>query len=127
MYADVAKVVRCSERVNVNCHLTYSGIVGDNLIVGEGRAIDLSAQGVGISGNQAVEKGMRLTLCLAIPDGKTPLMIDEVRVVWVHGERFGVKSSLMHQRSRLRLDHFLLYKKLMMPDKTERVSLRVQL
>ncbi|MEQ1655386.1 MAG: PilZ domain-containing protein [Nitrospira sp.] len=127
MYADVAKEVRRSERVNVNCHLTYSGIVGDKLIVGEGTAIDLSAQGVGISGNQVVEAGMRLTLCLALPDGKTPLMIDEVRVVWVNGDRFGVESSLIDRRSRLRLDHFLLYKKLMMPDKTERVNLRVQL
>ena len=54
-------------------------------------------------------------------------MIDEVRVVWVNGDRFGVESSLIDRRSRLRLDHFLLYKKLMMPDKTERVNLRVQL
>ena len=127
MYADVAKEVRRSERINVNCHLTYSGFTGDILIVGEGTAIDLSAEGVGIFGNQPVEKGMRLTLCLALPDGDGPLMMDEVRVMWVKGERFGVESALIDRRSRLRLDHFLLFKKLMMPEKSERVNVRVKL
>lgn len=127
LYADVAKEVRRSERINVNCHLTYSGFSGDTLIVGEGTAIDLSAEGVGIFGNQAVEKGMRLTLCLALPDGEGPLLVDEVRVMWVKGERFGVESALIDRRSQLRLDHFLLFKKLMMPDKKERVNLRVKL
>jgi hypothetical protein len=127
MYADVAKELRRSERVDVNCHLTYSGIVGDTLIIGEGTAIDLSREGVGISGNQPVEPGMVLTLCLALPDGEGPLMIDEVRVMWAKGERFGVESALIDRRSRLRLDHFLLFKKLMPPQQQERVNVRIKL
>jgi hypothetical protein len=111
MYADVAKELRRSERVDVNCHLTYSGIEGNTLIIGEGTAIDLSAEGVGISGNQPVEPGMVLTLCLALPDGEGPLMIDEVRVVWAKENRCGIESALIDRRSRLRLDHFLLFKK----------------
>lgn len=127
MYADVAKELRRSERVTVSCHLTYSGFTETILIVGEGTAVDISQEGVGIEGNQPVELGMRLTLCLALPDDKGPLLIDEVRVVWVKGTRFGVESVLIDRRSRQRLDHFLLYKKLKAPAGHGRISLRLKL
>jgi hypothetical protein len=127
MYADVAKELRRSERVTVCCHLTYSGFTEDTLIVGEGTAVDLSKEGVGIVGNQPVEPGMRLTLCLALPDTEGPLLIDEVCVKWVKGSRFGVESVLIDRRSRLRLDHFLLYKKLSPPAGRDRISLRVKI
>ena len=127
MYADVAKELRRSERVTVSCHLTYSGFTEDALIVGEGTAVDLSKEGVGIEGNQQVEPGMRLTLCLALPDTEGPLLIDEVRGVWVKGSRCGVESVLIDRRSRRRLDHFLLYKKLKAPAGDERISLRLNL
>lgn len=127
MYADVAKELRRSNRVLVNCHLTYSGIVRDALIVGEGTAIDISKEGVGIQGNQPVEAGMVLTLCLALPDYEGPLMIDEVRVVWTKGGRFGVESVRMDKRSRLRLDHFLLFKTVTPPSGEGRLNLRLKL
>ncbi|MEQ1656739.1 MAG: PilZ domain-containing protein [Nitrospira sp.] len=126
-YADIAKEVRRSERININCHLTYSGILDDTLIIGEGSTIDLSQEGVGICGNQPVKTGMALTLCLALPDNEGPLMIDEVRVVWTKGNRFGVESALIDRRSRLRLDHFLLFKKLGVPNEAEKVSIRLKL
>lgn len=127
LYADMAKELRRSERVTVCCHLTYSGCTKNTLIVGEGTAVDLSKEGVGIEGNQPVEPGMRLTLCLALPDTEGPLLIDEVCVKWVKGSRFGVESVLIDRRSRLRLDHFLLYKKLNPPVGRERISLRVKI
>ncbi|MDP3092895.1 MAG: PilZ domain-containing protein [Nitrospira sp.] len=127
MYADVAKELRRSERVTVSCHLTYSGFTENLLIVGEGTAIDISQEGVGIEGNQPVELGMRLTLCLALPDDEGPLFIDEVRVVWIKGSRFGVESVLIDPRSRLRLDHFLLSKKLNAPAGHERICLRLKM
>ena len=127
MYADVAKELRRSERVTVSCHLSYSGITEEELIVGEGTAVDISPDGVGIEGNQPVELGMRLALCLALPEDEGPLLMDEVRVVWVRGNRFGVESVLIDPRSRLRLDHFLLYKKLNAPTGEERISLRMKL
>jgi len=127
MYADVDKEVRRSERININCHLTYSGIADDTLIIGEGTTIDLSKEGVGICGNQLVTPGILLTLCLALPDNEGPLMIDEVRVVWIADNRFGVESTLIDRRSRLRLDHFLLFKKLAVPNKEERVSIGLKL
>ncbi len=126
-YADMAKEIRRSERINVNCHLTYSGIAGDTLIIGEGTAIDLSQEGVGISGSQSVETGMVLTLCLALPDNNEPLMIDEVRVVWVKGERFGVESILINRKSQIRLDHFLLFKKLGSTSQVDRLNVRLKL
>lgn len=127
MYADVAKELRRSERVTVSCYLTYSAFTEEMLIVGEGTAIDISQDGVGIEGNQAVVLGMRLTLCLSLPDDRGPLLMDEVRVVWVKGARFGVESVLIDQRSRLRLDHFFQYKKLNAPAGHERMSLRMKL
>ncbi len=127
MYADVAKELRRSERVTVSCHLTYSAFTEEMLIVGEGTAIDISKEGVGIEGNQPVEMGMRLTLCLALPDDEGPLLIDEVRVVWVKGSRFGVESVLIDRRSRQRVDHFLLSKKLNTPAGQDRISLRLKL
>ncbi len=127
MYADVAKELRRSERVTVSCHLTYSAFTEEMLIVGEGTAIDISKEGVGIEGNQPVELGMRLTLCLALPDDEYPLLIDEVRVVWVKGSRFGVESVLINRRSGQRLDHFLLSKKLNTTAGHGRISLRLKL
>lgn len=127
MYADMAKELRRSERVTVSCHLTYSGFTEDLLIVGEGTAVDISQEGLGIEGNQPVEDGMRLTLCLALPDDEGPLLIDEVRVVWVKGSRFGVESILIDPRSRLRIDHFLLSKKLNAPAGRERICLRLKM
>lgn len=127
MYADVAKELRRSERVTVSCHLTYSALTEEMLIVGEGTAIDISKEGVGIEGNQPVELGMRLTLCLALPDDGKPLLIDEVRVVWVKGTRFGVESVLIDRRSRQQLDHFLLSKNLNAPAGQERISFRLKL
>ncbi len=127
MYADLAKELRRSERVTVSCHLTYSGFTENELLVGEGAAIDISQEGVGIEGNQPVELGMHLTLCLALPDNEGPLLIDEVRIVWVKGARFGVESVLIDKRSRQRLDHFLLSKKLYTPAGQDRISLRMKL
>ena len=126
-YGHVTRELRRSDRVPVNCRLTYSGLWGNLLIVGEGTAIDLSKEGVGIHGNQAVEPGMLLTLCLDLPDYDGPLMIDEVRVMWCHGERFGVESVRMDTRSRLRLDHFLLCKTLTPPDGDARLKLKIRL
>jgi len=127
MYADVAKELRRSERVTVSCHLTYSAFTEEMLIVGEGTAIDISQEGLGIEGNQPVEDGMRLTLCLALPDDEGPLLIDEVRVVWVKGSRFGVESILIDPRSRIRIEHSLLSKKLNAPAGRERICLRLKM
>lgn len=127
MYADMAKELRRSERVTVSCHLTYSGFTENLLLVGEGTAVDISQEGLGIEGNQPVEDGMRLTLCLALPDDEGPILIDEVRVVWVKGSRFGVESILIDPRSRIRIEHFLLSKKLNAPAGRERICLRFKM
>lgn len=126
-YADIAKELRRSDRVTMNCHLTYSGISQATLIIGEGMAIDLSTEGLGIQGNQAVEPGMRLTLCLALPDDEGQLLIDEVQVMWARDGRFGVESVRMDKRSRARMDHFLLHKKLPSASNQERVSVRINI
>ena len=62
-----------------------------------------------------------------MPDTEGPLLIDEVCVKWVKGSRFGVESVLIDRRSRLRLDHFLLYKKLSPPAGQDRISLRMKI
>ncbi len=85
------------------CYLTYSGICGGRVIVGEGSSLDLSAEGLGIEGSRNVVPGALLTLCVCLPDGKEPLVVEEVRVVWVRGKRFGVKSVAIGHEERKRL------------------------
>ena len=42
--------------------LMYSGINGDDVLIGDGNAVDLSEGGLGIRGNCPVNVGMELTL-----------------------------------------------------------------
>ncbi len=96
------------ERVPIEFNLMYSGQyeTGD-VLMGDGRVIDLSQRGLGIRGTDRVERGMELTLFLYLPDGQDPLFVMEARVVWVKGHRFGVELQKMNVRERNRLHYFL--------------------
>lgn len=98
---------RRTNRIQEPCYLTYSGISADVIVVGEGTALDYSAEGFGIEGSRAVVPGALLTLCVCIPDGQEPLLVEEVRVAWVRGKRFGVSSVEIGHEERRRLSRYV--------------------
>lgn len=83
--------------------LMYSGINGDDVLIGDGSAADLSEGGLGIRGNCPVNVGMELTLFLYLLDDEEPLFVSEATVVWTAGSLFGVevKELSLHDADRM--------------------------
>ncbi len=98
---------RRARRLAESCYLTYSGISGGAVIVGEGTSVDFSAEGLGIEGSRPVTAGALLTVCFCLPDGKEPLIVEEVRVAWVKGKRFGVQTVAIGHTERKRLSLYV--------------------
>lgn len=98
---------RRANRIAEACYLTYSGISGGRVIVGEGSSVNLSAEGFGVEGSRAVVPGALLTLCFCLPDGHEPLVVEEVRVAWVRGNCFGVQSVAIGHDERKRLASYV--------------------
>lgn len=110
---DTARYHRCPmesrriPRVPVSFGLMYSGIDGDDVLIGDGSVVNLSKGGLGIRGNQPVQVGMELALFLYLPDGEDPLFVLEARVVWSNGRQFGVEFKKLSLREGNRLHAFL--------------------
>jgi hypothetical protein len=81
----------------------YSGINGDDVLIGDGSAVDLSEGGVGIRGNCPVKVGMELTIFLYLPDDEEPLFVSEATVSWTAGSLFGVELKEVNLRDSDRL------------------------
>lgn len=77
-------------RTKVSFGLMYSAMSGEDVLIGDGTAIDLSENGLSIRGDIAVQMGMELTVFLYLPDGDEPLFVLEGRVAWSTGTHFGV-------------------------------------
>jgi Tfp pilus assembly protein PilZ len=94
---------RRMRRSFVSLGLMYSGINGDDVLIGDGSAVDLSEGGVGIRGNCPVKIGMELTLFLYLLDEEEPLFVSEVVVSWTKGSLFGVELNEVSLRDGDRL------------------------
>jgi hypothetical protein len=83
--------------------IMYSGINGDDVLIGDGTAVDLSQGGLGIRGNCRVKVGMELTLFLYLMDEEEPLFVSEAMVAWTAGSLFGVevKEVTLHDSDRM--------------------------
>ncbi|GKS60366.1 hypothetical protein YTPLAS18_38930 [Nitrospira sp.] len=103
----LAEENRRASRMTEACYLTYSGISEGRVIVGEGSSVDLSPEGFGVEGSRTVIPGALLTLCFCLPDGHEPLVVEEVRVAWVRGNRFGVQSVAIGHDERKRLARYV--------------------
>lgn len=98
---------RRMRRTCVSFGLMYSGINGDEVLIGEGSAVDISKGGLGIRGNCPVNVGMELTLFLYLLDDEEPLFVSEVMVAWTAGSLFGVEVKEICLRDGDRLLSFL--------------------
>lgn len=94
-------------RSPVSFGLMYSGLHGNDVLMGDGTVVDLSKGGLGIRGNQPVNVGMELTLFLYLPDGEDPLFVLESVVAWTGGRLFGVEFKKLSLREGNRLQAFL--------------------
>ena len=87
----------------VSLGLMYSGVSGEEVLIGDGSAVDLSEGGMGIRGNCPVKIGMELTLFLYLQDDEEPLLVSEVTVAWTKGSLFGVELKEVSLRDSERL------------------------
>lgn len=94
-------------RTPVSFGLMYSGLTGDDVLMGDGIVVNLSKGGLGIRGNHPVQIGMELTLFLYLPDGDDPLFVLNASVAWTSGRQFGVKLMKLSLREGNRLNSFL--------------------
>jgi hypothetical protein len=78
-------------RVPTHFGLMYSGMDSGRMLIGDGMAMDLSEEGVGICGNRLVKAGMELAIFVDLPGIEEPVCLSEGRVLWVAGRRFGVQ------------------------------------
>ncbi|MDF0673819.1 MAG: PilZ domain-containing protein [Nitrospira sp.] len=94
---------RRMRRSCVSFGLMYSGLNGDDVLIGDGSAVDLSEGGLGIRGNCPVKIGMELTLFLYVLDEEEPLFVSEATVAWTAGSLFGVevKEVSLHDADRM--------------------------
>lgn len=94
---------RRMSRSSISLGLMYSGVNDEDVLIGDGTAVDLSEGGIGIRGNCPVKMGMELTLFLYLPDDEEPLFVSEVVVSWTRGSLFGVELKEVSLRDRDRL------------------------
>lgn len=94
-------------RTGISFGLMYSGINGDDVLLGDGSAVDLSEGGLGIRGNCPVTTGMELTLFLYLSDDEEPLFVLEGTVAWTAGALFGVDLKEVSLRDGDRMRSFL--------------------
>ncbi len=98
---------RKRRRTCASFSLMYSGINGDDVLIGDGSAVDLSEDGLGIRGNCPVNVGMELTLFLYLLDDEEPLFVSEATVAWTAGSLFGVVVKEVSLRDSDRILSFL--------------------
>ena len=94
-------------RKNVSLELMYSGVSGEDVLIGDGTIVNLSESGLGLRGDSPVPVGMELTLFLYLSDGDEPLSILESTVVWSVGSLFGVVLNDLSLSDGERLRSFL--------------------
>ncbi|MBS0182278.1 MAG: PilZ domain-containing protein [Nitrospira sp.] len=94
---------RRMRRTRASFGLMYSGVNEDDVLIGDGSAVDLSEGGLGIHGNCPVNVGMELTLFLYLLDDEEPLFVSEATVAWTAGSLFGVevKEVSLHDVDRM--------------------------
>lgn len=94
-------------RTCVSLSLMYSGINGEDVLIGDGSVVDLSEDGLGIRGNCPVNAGMELTLFLYLPNDEEPLFVSEATVAWTAGSLFGVEFKEVSRRDGDRMRAYL--------------------
>ncbi len=98
---------RRAPRKSVSFGLMYSGVSGEDVLIGDGTIVDLSESGLGLRGDIPVPVGMELTLFLYLSDRDEPLSILESTVVWSAGLLFGVIFNNLSLSDEERLRSFL--------------------
>ena len=75
--------------------------------IGDGVALDLSESGCKLCSTQVLPIGSFWDLYLTILETSRPILISEVRVVWVTEPEYGIEFLRVTARERTRLRHFL--------------------
>ena len=97
---------RAAQRVPVQIMVRFSATDSFQHI-GDGVALDLSESGCNLYSTQVLPIGSFWDLYLTIPETSRPVLISEVRVVWVAEHEYGIEFLRVTARERTRLRHFL--------------------
>ena len=97
---------RESQRVPVQLMVRFSATDSFQHI-GDGIALDLSESGCKLCSTQVLPIGSFWDLYLTVPEMSRPVLISEVRVVWVAEHEYGIEFLRVTARERTRLRHFL--------------------
>lgn len=75
--------------------------------IGNEMALDLAKSGCKLSGTEGLPIGSFRDLYLTIPETSRPVLISEVRVIWVSKNEYGIEFLRITTRGRTRLRHFI--------------------
>ena len=95
---------RCVPRIPLQASINYL----TPEIMGKGRVIDVSREGLRIESQDPVHIGMRLALVLYLSNDQEPVMIEDATVQWAIGTHFGVKFVKWSTNAEARLNNFFL-------------------
>ena len=95
------KKARQGRRLDLSCRMFF---FGDEEFEGEASLLDISTHGCRGSSFVDLRVGMALKLSLFLSDYQWPLRINQARVRWADGHRFGLEFTDIRpaQRERLR-------------------------
>lgn len=97
---------RSAQRVPVQIMVRFSA-TDSFQHVGDGVALDLSESGCKLCSTQVLPIGSFWDLYLTVPETSRPVLISEVRVVWVSKHEYGIEFLRVTARERTRLRHFI--------------------
>ncbi|MGQ0809957.1 MAG: PilZ domain-containing protein [Nitrospiraceae bacterium] len=95
--------LRTYRRFAVRCFLHY---VGERFHA-KGTVWNLSQNGWRVDGDQPVQSGSTLALCVYLPGQEKPVKVDQTRVSWSRGQEFGLEVIGIQAEEALRLQEFV--------------------
>ncbi len=102
---------RREPRTRSRLRITVSYVDGHRFAMDQGHVTDLSENGIGLQGDDALRPGMEVALFLTLPDAGDDVCIPEARVSWARGRRFGVTLRTLSREDHHRLQLFLAHRR----------------
>ncbi len=96
--------LRAAIRFPASCQV----VLATDGLESRGSLLNISVWGCAVRGLVDVHRGDRCGLCLLMPNGDGPLLIDLARVRWSTGKESGIEFLNMTTPTRSRLRRFLL-------------------
>ncbi|MEQ1794777.1 MAG: hypothetical protein ABL970_11350 [Nitrospira sp.] len=87
--------------------LSYSGMDGSRMVMGDGLILGLSEGAMLIAGDARVQPGMELALMVALPESDDHLCFAGAHVSWTEGSSFGIDLAAVPEATRTQLNNVI--------------------